>query len=314
MKTASFAILLFTVVLCHSVVQGTEIPTRFRRLYNDKVIKSRKNDFGEKVGIPLVYNAAKKSFTETKNAGTDAAEKEAEQEPADDDESMQAMRDEGVEKLKQDSKDDDDDDEERQENNGKNKEEMGSGYDDIGDMGSGRGEDNDEEKEESQHHKGASKSSKQGEMAGEKEISQSSDEIPDLSGEFPPDADQASKLPEDPKTTPEEVDRELLDKHKGYFQFTIRQRFKPEFKYKESPAYRILSGNVIEDVERALKATGVVKEVLFREAKNVGGPPYRSKVKVYMKTIKVNPKRMKKIINYGLINGMITVPGSFHTT
>lgn len=161
-----------------------------------------------------MYNAAKKSFTETKNAGTDAAEKEAEQEPADDDESMQAMRDEGVEKLKQDSKDDDDDDEERQENNGKNKEEMGSGYDDIGDMGSGRGEDNDEEKEESQHHKGASKSSKQGEMAGEKEISQSSDEIPDLSGEFPPDADQASKLPEDPKTTPEEVDRELLDKRK----------------------------------------------------------------------------------------------------
>jgi hypothetical protein len=37
---------------------------------------------------------------------------------------------------------------------------------------------------------------------------------------------------------------------KGYVQFTIRQRFKPEFKYKESAAYKILAGNVAEDVSK----------------------------------------------------------------
>lgn len=31
-------------------------------------------------------------------------------------------------------------------------------------------------------------------------------------------------------------------------QFTVRQRFKPEFKYKESPGYKIMAGNVIHDV------------------------------------------------------------------
>jgi hypothetical protein len=35
---------------------------------------------------------------------------------------------------------------------------------------------------------------------------------------------------------------------KGYVQFTIREKFRPELKYKSSAAYKILSGNVREDV------------------------------------------------------------------
>lgn len=299
MKAASFTIFLLSAVVYFSVIQACEIPTRFRRSH-DKILKSRNSNFGEKVGIPLVADGDKRSFARI--AGHETS-----------DESSKAMLRElndnsapaAASKNNKDSSDD-------KEHNGKSSEEDGSGYENIGDdVGSGE---EDEEDMESGKDKSQSGPRKQDEMSGDTdEIAQSSGEAADLSGDFPPTANQVFKLPKDVEVTLEEVDRIMLHKHKGYVKFAIRQRFKPEFKYKESPAYKILAGNVIHDVERALRAKGVVKEVLFREAKDVGGPPYHSKVLVYLKLKNASSKKLKKIVDYGIINGMISVPGSFTT-
>ena len=90
--------------------------------------------------------------------------------------------------------------------NGRTEEEIGSGYDNIGDMGSGKDDDESSEAEDT-----GSGSDEDEESVGDKEDSK---KVLDLNGEFPPSADQVSKLPKDAEMTPEEFDRKMADKRK----------------------------------------------------------------------------------------------------
>ncbi|XP_028405115.1 nucleolin-like [Dendronephthya gigantea] len=286
----------------------------FRGRRHDSEIKNRKGEtVHQKAGVPLAFNHAKNVFIRTgipEVRNPEDVDMTGDSTFREEDEEMDTDEDSAV---SEDDDDDDDDDQEEVSNkdsdNKKNPEESGQGYEKIGDMGSNNKDDDED-----------SKGSKETDSSGEDIMKESSGkkgndkDLPNLDGEFPPTADEAKYLPKEEELTREQADRKMADIRKGYVQFTIRQRFKPELKYKESAAYKILAGNVAQDVERALRATGVVSEVLFREAKDVGGPPYRSKVQVFLKLKNVSEKRLKKIVNYGLINGMITIPGSFHAT
>lgn len=290
-KMKSVPVVIFLLGLVYFSSATEENPTRFRRLYNDKeILKVRKNNFGEKVGTPLVFNREKKAFirtgvSETREEMEDGMAGKSAKEMSDDEENTGPGLSESENGLGDNGSEGD--------NNRENMEKMGSGYDNISDMGSSDGEDD--------------------ERGSDGSGGSAADEPPpDFSGEFPPSADQVAKLPKEDDMTDEEIDRKMTDQRKGYVRFTIRQPFKPQYKYKESAAYKILAGNVRQDVERALQATGVVKDVLFREARNIGGPPYHSKVEVFLKLENMRPNKLKKIIDHGLINGMISVPGSFH--
>ena len=314
-------VLLFLIVAFLAVLAQGDL---FRARRHDSEIKNSKGEIIHgKTGTPLVHDD-KKVYTRTgipqfrfredvDSTGDSTFRREDEEmdDEKEDSETKGSDADSGDSGDESDDKDESDDEEDSDDKDKKNPEELGQGYEKIGDMGSKNKDDDDDEDDKSSEE---SKESDEDIMSKSSGKSGDSKGTPDLSGEFPPSADQVANLPKDEELSVEQADRQMADKKKGYVQFTIRQKFRPELKYKETAAYKILSGNVREDVERALKATGVVRDVLFREAKNVGGPPYRSKVQVFLKLKNVSEKKLKRIVNHGLINGMITVRGSFYAS
>ncbi|XP_046854294.1 uncharacterized protein LOC124447415 isoform X2 [Xenia sp. Carnegie-2017] len=280
MNVICFSLITFT---CFYATTQAEI---FRVRQDNIETRSKKGEsIYWKTGIPLVFEKKKNGFVRTEiPEQRDHVDKEE--------------NDSHIDKSKKSYK------LEKDKKRKKNPEELGQGYEKIN-MGSNNIDD--DNKNDEVLNKGSKKIKKKYDSKTTKKGKNSLS----LNGEFPPNADEVKNLPKDEELTPLQADKKLEEKRKGYVHFTIMQKFKPELKYKESAAYKILAGNVMKDVNRALRTANVVQDVLFSEAKNVGAPPYRSKVEVYLKLNHINYKKLKKMVDYGLINGMITIPGSF---
>jgi len=95
----------------------------------------------------------------------------------------------------------------------------------------------------------------------------------------------------------------------GKMHLTLRQNFNQKYQDKNSPAFKILSGNFEKDMMDALGDENSVSGVTFSEAEVEGNPKTSGKVRVNF-NFDGDYKRLEKVVKSGSVNGLLVVKNS----
>jgi len=188
-------------------------------------------------------------------------------------------------------------------------EEEGASEADEPDSESGSGSGNTEESGSGTDETSEKKESTPAEESDEGESGQSEESKED---DEAPDNEQEEKEDAKPVQPVKQVKQANKNNKGGEISVLLRQGFKTDFKNKDSAPYRMLSGNVIHDFEKALDVE--VTDVSFSEGSMEGNPRQTGKTKM---TFSINGndqkllKKLTKMVNKDQsINGLSVYAGT----
>jgi len=209
-----------------------------------------------------------------------------------------------------------------QEDDSATEEESGSGSGSEGESGSGSSNDTAKKENIQEDEEGASE-----EESGQSEESKEDDETPDTSTATTAavtatkannkneetEEEEEEEVEEDAKPIQSAKQEKMASKfNKGAISVLLRQPFKSDFTNKDSAPFRMLSGNVLNDFQKALKAK--VTDVTFSEGNVEGNPRQTGKTKMTFSISGDDQEVLKKLASMvntdQNVNGLSVYSGS----